>query len=67
MVKGFIMKIYRSRAFNAGDCQQLFLGELFAGKWWMGWNAKVDLRRFERGDGEEVAEKDAMKMEVEKV
>lgn len=41
--------------------------ELFAGKWWMGWNAKVDLRRFERGDGEEVAEKDAMKMEVEKV
>ncbi|KAK0108064.1 hypothetical protein ONS95_002885 [Cadophora gregata] len=41
--------------------------ELFAGKWWMGWNAKVDLRRFERKEGEDVGEKDGVETEVERI
>lgn len=40
--------------------------ELFRGKWWMGWNAKVDLTRYER-DSEELPEKDVTKLEVERV
>ncbi|KAL5322138.1 hypothetical protein ACEPPN_010108 [Leptodophora sp. 'Broadleaf-Isolate-01'] len=40
--------------------------ELFRGKWYMGWNAKVDTRRAER-EGDELHEKDISKMEVERV
>ncbi|KAG4437234.1 hypothetical protein IFR05_007288 [Cadophora sp. M221] len=40
--------------------------ELFRGKWYMGWNAKVDTRRLER-ESDELNEKDVSKLEVERV
>ncbi len=40
--------------------------ELFAGRWWMGWRAKIDVNAWREGS-DELDEKASSKTEVEQV